>query len=66
MCRKFGGRAHAHRCSFGTAKKALQGGNVPVGIGDDGVVDKAARGVCLNVLDPPVHEELLQPGGTCI
>jgi hypothetical protein len=35
----------------------LQSGNVPVRVGDDGVVHQAVGGVCLDVLDPPV--------GTC-
>lgn len=43
------------------AKDGLQGGNVPIGIGNDGVVHNAAGGICLDVSNPPTHKNLLQP-----
>jgi hypothetical protein len=42
-----------------------QGGNVPVGVGNDWVVHQAVRGVCLNVLDPPARQ-MLQGAGYCL
>lgn len=40
------------------ARQGVQGGDISVGIGNDGVVHNAAGGVCLNVLNPPVHWEI--------